>query len=191
MRTLALLLVLLMVGGLAWARAAGDREEKSTTHWILTASQKDPRSGASCSATAVAADTIRTARHCVDRMRLIAIDGERVEPYGTRMLPGDVAEVVMTQELFEHWATIGPPPQQGDRLHWWGNPRWIKPGSFLIDVYREAIVAKVWDGKVLMDAAVCHGDSGSGLFNEAGQLVGVVVAMAPEPSKCTFAMGQL
>jgi hypothetical protein len=189
MRTLALLLVLLVVGGLAWARAGGG-DEKAATHFIILRSQKDPRIGAECSATAVSPDTFRTARHCVDGMVLVAVDGNAVEPYGTRMLPGDAAEVVLTKEIFEHWATIGSLPQQGDRLHWWGNPRWAEPGSFIVDVYREAVVGKVWDGHVLMDATVCHGDSGAGLFNEAGQLVGVVVAMAPEPNECTFAMGQ-
>lgn len=191
MRTAALLVVLLVVCGLAWARSSTFWTEKAATHVILAINQSDPTKGAFCSATAVAADTIRTARHCVQGRRLVAIDGLAVEPYGTRMLPGDAAEVVLTKEMFDVWAEPGPPPEQGDRLHWWGNPRWLEPGSSMPDVYREGVVGKVFDGNVMIDALVCHGDSGAGLFNESGRLVGVVVAMAPEPNECTFAMGQL
>lgn len=190
MRTAALLLVLVLVAGLAWAQSVSFSDQKATTHSILLRSEKDHRQGAVCSATAVSPDTFRTARHCVDRYALVAIDGHPAEVYGTRMLKGDAAEVVLTRELFTHWARLGQSPRQGDHLHWWGNPMPVQGHVLLLDMYREGVVAGASEYGVVIDATVCHGDSGSGLFNDAGELVGIVVAKLPE-APCSFAIGQL
>ena len=78
-------------------------------------------------------------------------------------------------------AKRGERPRQGDRVRWWGNPVG-EP-----NVYREGYVARA-DGDVLVIAAqICKGDSGAGLFNDRGEVVGIISAMTAE-MHCQFAL---
>jgi V8-like Glu-specific endopeptidase len=131
-----------------------------------------------CSATAVGPYMLLTATHCLGSL-LRTVEGHAVEVVKVQDDHKDHALVTVSGIRFRHWAHMGPVPKQGDRIRWWGNPLG-EP-----DVYREGYVAKVRDDAIFVDATVCHGDSGSGLFNDAGQLVGVLSAMTDE-SGCTF-----
>jgi V8-like Glu-specific endopeptidase len=131
-----------------------------------------------CSATAIGPQTLRTATHCLGTL-LQTVEGRPVRVVRVVDRQNDHADVVVAGVRFLHWAHLGPVPKQGDRLRWWGNPLG-EP-----DMYRQGYVSKVRDDAIFVDATVCHGDSGSGLFNDAGQLVGVLSAMTDE-SGCTF-----
>lgn len=118
-----------------------------------------------CSGTAVGPQLVLTATHCFGR--LTHINGQPA--YALRRVDdGKDHSLVKVNVRFGAWARRGAPPEQGDRLRWLGNPGGLE------NVYREGYVATVIDGASLLDAQVFQGDSGSGVFNESGQLVGVV-----------------
>lgn len=55
------------------------------------------------------------------------------------------------------------------------------------DVYREGYVARVRDGETVIVAPVCKGDSGSGLLDDQGRVIGIVSAMT-SANGCTFGL---
>jgi V8-like Glu-specific endopeptidase len=135
--------------------------------------------GALCSGTAIAPDVILTAEHCVDAT-LKTVDGHPVRVTGLgKSEPRDMATIRVSGLRFESWSRIGRPAKQGDRVRWWGNPLGMP------DMYRQGYVSRVGKGQLIVDATICKGDSGSGLFNDSGHLVGVVSAMS-DRNGCTF-----
>lgn len=134
-----------------------------------------------CSATAVGPDTIETAAHCLSKP-LRSINGQPARIERSQAIAYDRLRVVVSGVVFKTWARIGV-PVQGERVRWWGQPRGFP------FIAREGHVAGVFGDGVLIDATVCPGDSGSGLFNDAGELVGVVSAMT-DPYGCTFVVGR-
>lgn len=130
-----------------------------------------------CSATAVAADTIETAAHCLAHP-LVSINGQKATIVAHHATGVDRVRVVVSGIRFDAWATQAK-AKQGDRVRWWGQPM----GHPF--VYREGVVAQVYEDGILIDATICKGDSGSGLFNEAGEMVGVISFMT-DPHGCTF-----
>ena len=133
-----------------------------------------------CSGNAVGPNLVQTAKHCEAGGKLIAVNGVPVNVRVTIEKDGDRMILSLDQPYFSTWATFGPMPKQGDRVRWWGNPL----GE--ADVYREGYVAKVSPDGVLIVATVCPGDSGSGAFNDAGQIVAIVVSKSTK-LPCTFA----
>lgn len=138
-------------------------------------------SGMVCSATAVGPDTIETAAHCLSRP-LQTINGKHARVVRSQAIAFDRLRVVVAGLRFKTWARIGV-AVQGERVRFWGQPRGFP------FVYREGRIAGIFQDGVLLDASVCPGDSGSGLFNDAGELVGVVSAMT-DPFGCTFVVGR-
>ena len=55
--------------------------------------------------------------------------------------------------------------------------RWIGNPSSLRGQFREGYITGRYEGEFLIDARVFGGDSGSGIYNDRGQLVGVVSGM--------------
>lgn len=131
-----------------------------------------------CAGTPVGATVIRTAAHCVKPGPVI-VNGTMVAVVAVSAVTTDVVDVSIAGQVFDTWAKVGQPMREGDRVRWWGQPH----GEPL--VYREGYVAKVGPQAVFIDATICHGDSGSGIFNNAGDLVGVVSAMTDQAG-CTF-----
>lgn len=166
-----LALLALMLSGCGCASVPQPADLRLTTLRIET---RD----AICSATAVGPQTLLTATHCLGTL-LQTVEGHRVEVDRVQDLQHDHALVTVRGVRFLHWAHRGPVPKQGDRVRWWGNPMG-EP-----DVYRQGYVAKVSNDFIAIDATICHGDSGAGVFNDAGQLVAVVSAMTDERG-CTF-----
>lgn len=135
-----------------------------------------------CGATAVGPNRLRTAAHCVHD-GVLMVDGTPVLMVKATKLRSDVAEIEIKGLTFKRWAKAGQ-AKQGERARWIGNPKGLP------NVYREGPVAVAKDGLVVVDATVCKGDSGSGIFNDRGELVGVISRMGPDASPCTFAVGE-
>lgn len=174
MRLLALLLAL-VVGGCAEAHAPNPRD------YALRLEFRMADKGTVCGATAVAEDAIETAVHCM-ALPLSTINGTPAKVVSSHWISPDRVRVVVSGIKFKVWARFGN-PVTGERLRWYGHPMGIP------FVYREGRVAMVYPGGLAVDATICHGDSGSGLFNDAGELVGVVSAMTNEHG-CTFMVAQ-
>ena len=130
-----------------------------------------------CSATAVSADEIETAAHCL-AFPLASIDGHKATIVASHATGIDRLRVKVAGVRFTKWAALGK-AEQGTHVHWWGQPL----GHPF--VYREGVIAQVYPDGVLVDGTICPGDSGSGLFDSAGKLVGVISFMT-DPHGCTF-----
>jgi hypothetical protein len=77
--------------------------------------------------------------------------------------------LVEVDYTFNHYASLAVNrPAVGGKVHYWGNPA----GKLM--VYREGYVSFYDKTMMEMDVNGFFGDSGSGIFNEAGQIVGVM-----------------
>jgi hypothetical protein len=125
-----------------------------------------------CSGTAIAADTLITAQHCL-RLGgpLRTVNGQPVKVVGIGKDKGDTLTIRVSGIAFQHWARFGAPLQQGDVVQWFGNPA-REP-----DVYRRGYVARVREDEVLIDAQAFAGDSGAGVMDSQGRLIGVLTGM--------------
>lgn len=124
-----------------------------------------------CSGTVIGPHAILTASHCLQDTALTRVNDANVD-VKDRVDDGHDHTIVLVDVTFTYWATRGPEAEQGDRVHYWGNP----DGSR--DWYRQGyVVGKDRDEKgrtvQVFDVNGFFGDSGSGVFNEAGQLVAV------------------
>lgn len=132
-----------------------------------------------CSGTAVGPDLILTAEHCLDGA-LVTVNGHKVrQARVVRDKKRDVAWIRVTGMRFGRWSPMGPAAKQGEHVRWWGNPQGVA------DVYREGYVSLVDGGQLVIDATICKGDSGAGVFNARGEVVAVVSAMN-DTNGCTF-----
>src|SRR5690606_8772779 len=120
-----------------------------------------------CSGTAVGPDLLVTAIHCGDP---VAVNGQAVTV--VERYPGkrDFLLLRISGVTFDRYLQRGPEPRQGDRVRWFGNP----VGES--DVYRQGYVARVTPDAVLIAAQICKGDSGAGILNDRGEVVGIVSA---------------
>lgn len=124
-----------------------------------------------CSGTAVGANVLLSAEHCwADGNRLIKINGAEAHALKIERDGADHVLVRVTTR-FTRYARMGPEPLQGDRVRWVGNP------ASLNHQFRIGYVTGTDEGMTLIDATVFGGDSGSGLIDDKGRLVGVVSAM--------------
>lgn len=174
---LAALLFTLLIAGCSEARPVVDPSEFALR---LFATNGDK--GIVCSATAVGPHEIETAAHCL-QFRLQTISnptGGVGSPtiVASRATGVDRVRVTLSGVTFAKWAKPGK-AKQGERVRFWGQPLGFP------FVYREGHVAAVYADGFVVDATTCHGDSGSGLFSDAGELVGIVSAVSDEYG-CTF-----
>jgi V8-like Glu-specific endopeptidase len=131
-----------------------------------------------CSAVAVSANTIVTAAHCISPGMSMFIDEIPVSYAQPVSIGFDIVEIKITGMSFDLWAQWSEvQPKQGDRVRWWGNPEGNP------NMYREGVIARTIP--LIVDATVCPGDSGSGLFNSEGNLIGIVVQRT-SASGCSF-----
>lgn len=124
-----------------------------------------------CSGTVVARNVILTASHCLGAgVRLESIDGEPA--YALEIIRDDKDHaLVRVSKRFDRWAARGPAPVQGDRVSIIGNPA----GEG--DMYREGYVSRVTDEETRYVMPGFGGDSGAGIWDSRGRLVGVVSAV--------------
>lgn len=133
-----------------------------------------------CSGTAIGADLILSAKHCFTG-QLKTINGQRVSVVESHTESRDRIVVKVAGIRFKAWAKRGPIPTQGDKLRFWGNP------SGEAGVYREAIVSRVRTDQIVLQTVVCAGDSGSGLIDAQGRVVGIVSAVTGD-RVCKFGL---
>lgn len=162
MRTLALLLASLLMAG-----CSGCASLPSHTDLRATALRLEFAGGGVCSGTAISADTLVTAQHCLTGT-LQRVNGVSVTVTGIGKDKKDLATVRVTGTSFKTWAKFGPPLKQGDRIRWFGN------AALLYDAYREGYVVSTTKDGVLIDAQAYGGDSGAGVLDSQGRVVGVV-----------------
>ena len=131
-----------------------------------------------CGGTKVGPHTILTATHCVIKQTQLVINGEPVPVLHIAADSNDHALVVLGT-TFSSWARLGPRPSMSARVFIYGETT----GNFL---FRNGYVAGYdHDSSMVLDMTVWFGDSGSGVFNSRGQLVGVINSKPKEP----FALG--
>lgn len=135
--------------------------------------------GGICSGTAVGPHVIASAAHCVaDDPVEIRFRGQLFRITSIVRDGSDHALIRVDGDLGD-FAKLGLPPKIGDTLHVIGNPGG-RP-----QLYRRAVVAGRPAGEeyrhaLYVDCRCWKGDSGAALFNDRGQLVGIVSAIDGE-----------
>lgn len=136
---------------------------------------KNPDGESSCGATAISKHALLTARHCLDDMRGLAIDGSPTKVLLETDDDGDHSLIVVDGTFTHYISFTIINPHLGEPVYIFGNP-----GKFR-DLLRKGYVAgtippdKNRDfSSTVYDFNGFFGDSGSAIFNEKGQIVGVV-----------------
>lgn len=136
--------------------------------------------GGVCSGTIVGPKMIMTASHCFENTGspLFFILTTHAGAGFTVMYPS--AEIISDKsdhsfilldspvDIFSIWATLGPDPVEGQNIEYWGNPA----GS--ASSYRRGYVSKRTGTSLLLDVNGFNGDSGAGIFDENGHMVGMI-----------------
>lgn len=131
-----------------------------------------------CSGTIIAPSVILSAGHCfedngeedlfpVPPPTTMRVDGYQVKILAIVTDDADHA-LVKVDFVFHAHATLGTAPAVGAKVHYWGNPAGLR------NVYREGYVTSYKHSQMLMNVNGFFGDSGAGIFDEAGNIVGVV-----------------
>lgn len=123
----------------------------------------------SCSGTAVGPSLVLTAEHCLMGGPLVSVNGKPAK-IGAKLVDGqDHMLLVVQGVVFRRYATLDQRPfRQGQEVHWWGNPAGLR------DQYRIGYVMGFEEGWALISAPVDSGDSGAGIFDRSGRVVGVI-----------------
>jgi V8-like Glu-specific endopeptidase len=158
-----------------------------STHRLRVSSINEGRG--KCSGTAVGPNALLTAAHCVGITRTIEIDGESVKVVEVMEDGLDHAIYLLDGITFTDIAEMSvKPPEQGDGVFIFGNP------GANNDVFRRGYVSGYettddddspsFDKKddedtdsesiTMYDLNGFFGDSGSGVFNDKGKIVGVL-----------------
>jgi len=135
--------------------------------------------GAECSATAIGPHALLTASHCERATSHIAIDGIQADVATVLRDEEDHSIYLLTGISFNTWYAgnipVDLPLSVGDDVVIFGNP-----GAFH-DMLRRAYVSGS-DGPgpsiLFLDGNINEGDSGAGVFNATGTLLGVISVKA-------------
>ena len=110
---------------------------------------------------------------------LRSVNGERASIASARKEGRDTVILTITGPTLKHFAKRGPRAVQGQAVRFFGNPG----GN--ADVFRKGYVVRAWTDGLVLDMPVCRGDSGAGILDDQGRVVGVVSAMTSEAG-CHF-----
>lgn len=128
-----------------------------------------------CSATVVAKNTILTARHCFPADGVapdLKVSGKAAKILKSEV-DGEDHILIVTDIAYPSWARMSKtPPKVGDDIFYFGRPVG-SPGLLL----RKGYISEVEPEGLTVDINLWKGDSGAGVFNEDGQVVGVVNIM--------------
>lgn len=135
-----------------------------------------------CSGTIVAPNVILSAEHCFKEQpaefpfielpekplpTTMLVDGYKVYILGIVFDENDHA-LVKVNIFFHAGAVLAKPPAVGTHIYYWGNPAGVN------SVYREGYVSNYLHGEMVLDVNGFFGDSGAGIFNPDGKVVGVM-----------------
>lgn len=136
-----------------------------------------------CSGTIVAPSIILSAGHCITNVpENMKINGRKTEIVSIMLDQSDHVLIEVNYKFNWH-AVIGPRLKVGDRIHYWGNPAGMNM------IYREGYVAAFEGDVMLLDVNGFYGDSGAGIFDSKGHLIGVINTINGEPDKGFKLMG--
>lgn len=136
--------------------------------------------GSTCSGVIVGPNQIATAEHCITAGGvLIAVDCQPVVVKGAHVTGYDqvVFDVDVTFPSHAEWSKTLP--AVGERVYFWGSPEGIGK------LYREGYVAGIIQGMIVLDIEVGHGDSGAGVYDSKGRIIGTVSQFAPHNEHIT------
>lgn len=139
-----------------------------------------------CSGTVIGHHLVLTAEHCIaGGLDHFTMNGRTV---GITQVTSDGNDhVVLTTDLyFEHVATFGPAPKQGDLIFTHGNPAGL---ANILSIGYVAGFVDTWSPTaqdhyrdvMILDSADWHGCSGAAIFDAKGRIVGVVNSEYPWP----------
>lgn len=153
----------LLIAGLALGGCAKPEQDvKAATAVIET-----PLAGG-CSATYIGQKTLLTASHCIMvDSGPIAVNGKVGSIISARHDGNDMA-VVVVDIPSKAWVKVGKRAGQGDRLFFYGH------ASGFDALLRRGYVVGFHEHRTLVDMTIGKGDSGAGVFNERGEVIGVV-----------------
>ena len=128
----------------------------------------------SCSGTVIGPHAILSATHCFVGAKRLSIDGQLVTIID-RIDDGHDHTIIFAGARLPHASRIGAAPYTGERVSIYGNP------GDLRDMYRTGYIAgtAISAGQriIVADLHIFYGDSGAGVFNDAGALVAVLSSM--------------
>jgi hypothetical protein len=134
-----------------------------------------------CSGTAIGPHTLISAAHCFgDKTGWLLVNDVRAD-YTVIADDSNDHVLVRVSIRMAHVATLGPKPKQGDVVFTHGNP-----GGFA-DLLIVGRVAGWVKGQMVVDSNNWHGDSGAGVLDTQGRIVGVVDQQFPWPPSCNGA----
>ena len=175
MNTKALILAFLLLLFGAFLILAGGCASLDLDRQARAAVRLDIAEG-TCSGTVVAQNVILSAGHCFkdddeddlsDMPTSMLVNGMEVKILAI-VLDGNDHALVRVDFSFPSWVLIGVPPKPGTHVHYWGNPAGIN------NVYREGYITHYNHSAMMLDVNGFFGDSGAGIFDAFGHVVGVI-----------------
>jgi hypothetical protein len=132
-----------------------------------------------CSGTVIGPHAILTAQHCFANTNLVGLDMD-VQPtqITSAILDGNDHVIYIVNRTFTQWSSVDENPLTvGEQIHYWGNPGQLDVYGY--GYFKESIPFMEVDpsGTFIFQhfvMRVLHGDSGAGMFNDAGDIVAVV-----------------
>jgi len=126
----------------------------------------------SCSATAIGPHALLTASHCEAPTSVITVDDTEFTIMSIVRDGADHTIYTLSGDAFKDYATISTDELAvSDDVFIFGNP------GDMEDILRKGYVCAVGSASYLIDLNGFYGDSGSGLFNTKGKIVGVLSAL--------------
>jgi hypothetical protein len=137
----------------------------------------------SCSGTTIKANVLLGAKHCfvneitqIQNVKTLKINGEDTHVVLFVFDDADHA-LLLLDKTFPSFVTVGEKPEVGGNIHYWGNPDWE------IDILRKGYVTNLSHHMMLIDVNGFFGDSGSGIFDDNGNVVGVISDISSRTEK--------